>query len=484
MFNQSSHYLLGNIFGMVMGFISFPILTRVFSVSEYGTLGLVSATSSILVAIMKFGSQYSTVRYFSQYKENGRSGLIEYYTTFIAQSILFALSISFIFLIISHFFHNLFNFNSQYFIFIIILLCISDSIWIRVTNFIRVEQKTKLYNSIGCFYGFAGLATGLFFLFYFSKSLISFYKGTILAHFLVLIIILLYYYWRKIDIKRFSMSLFKKSISYGFPLLLLELSSLFFKFIDRYLIEFKLGLNSVGMYTAGSNISQYIQEMIFVPITLAIFPIYMEIWNKEGKESVERFLSNTTNYMLVLCIPIIFGTSILSKELIIILASNKFALSYKIVPYIISGSIIWGFYNIFAAGLYIQKKTKVIATIIFLASCFNILLNLLLIPIWGIVGSAVSILISYIIMTCLIIKASFKYINIKINFLSIKNYILASIIMSFVMYNIKINNNLYSIILRFVAGIITYSIILILIDKNIRSLTNRLFIQTLKNTSP
>ena len=474
LFKQSSYYFIGHVLIMLAGFISLPILTRILSVSEYGAFGLVTATVFILVAISKFGAQYSAVRYYNEYKKKGEKELVKYYTTFFIQSLLFICTILSIFLIINRLFPMVLKSQLKNLLYFIVILCITRSLIIRLKNFIRVEQRTKLFSFIGIIHQYGGLGMGLFFVFYFSKTLPSFLSGQILVDILIMtVLVFILFYKKRVNLKKFSIPLLKKSLSYGFPLLLLELSSLFFKFIDRYLIQFKLGSEALGLYTVGANLSQYIQDVIFLPISLAIFPLYMEIWTNKEKEAVVKFLSKTTNYLLILCIPIVFGFSVLSKEIVIILASDKFAASAKIIPFIITGAMIWGFYHIFAAGLYIYKKTKILAFVIFLTCCLNIILNLLLIPILGILGSAISILISYIVMTFVVIKISFKYVKIEINLFDIGGYIIASIIMSLIIYNIKIDNTLYSLLLKTLVGFIIYLTVVILIDEKIRNIANR-----------
>jgi O-antigen/teichoic acid export membrane protein len=55
---------------MLLGFISFPVLARVFSVSEYGTMSLVLKVILLLTVLGKFGLQNSVQRY---YPEEGAS---------------------------------------------------------------------------------------------------------------------------------------------------------------------------------------------------------------------------------------------------------------------------------------------------------------------------------------------------------------------------------------------------------------------------
>lgn len=60
---HSSHYLTGIVISLALGFISFPIFTRVFSVSDYGTIDLVAKVLPLLTALSKMGLQQSALRF-------------------------------------------------------------------------------------------------------------------------------------------------------------------------------------------------------------------------------------------------------------------------------------------------------------------------------------------------------------------------------------------------------------------------------------
>ena len=57
MFIQSSHYFNGRLFIMIAHLLSFPILTRVLSISDYGILGLVTIFMLVVVSLGKAGIQ-------------------------------------------------------------------------------------------------------------------------------------------------------------------------------------------------------------------------------------------------------------------------------------------------------------------------------------------------------------------------------------------------------------------------------------------
>ena len=65
-YRHSSHYLGGRVAVMLLGLISFPVFTRLFSVAEYGTINLIANTVLLLTALSKFGFQHSVQRYYPE----------------------------------------------------------------------------------------------------------------------------------------------------------------------------------------------------------------------------------------------------------------------------------------------------------------------------------------------------------------------------------------------------------------------------------
>src|SRR3954469_4678535 len=66
LYRHSSHYLGGRVVVMLMGFISFPVFTRVFSVAEYGAINLITNTVLLLTVLSNFGFQHSVQRYYPE----------------------------------------------------------------------------------------------------------------------------------------------------------------------------------------------------------------------------------------------------------------------------------------------------------------------------------------------------------------------------------------------------------------------------------
>ena len=466
---QSSHYLAGRLIIMAAGFISFPILTRIFSVSDYGTLGLISTTLFIALAVGKFGFPNSIVRYYAEFKANKQ--LDRFYSTIFWGSLLLTAVIGIIFvlvaqLILKHYWRE----DIAILLTLVAMLIVINAMSDILTCFMRAEQRTKIYNGIAIIGRYGSLAASIFFTFYIFKGLYGFYIGQVISGAIIYLIIFYYFQGkRKISLNKFSPDFFKAIIRYGFPLIWVELGALILNYADRYLIQIYLGTTALGIYTAGYNLATYVNDMMIYSISYAMDPIYMNILVNKGENETKIFFAKTFRYYLLIMLPIVFGFIAVGDNLLLFLASSKYIEAAPVLPYIIIGQLVHACALILNSGLFISKKTHLIANITFISCLLNIGLNVLLIPIFGIVGSAQATLISYVFFTGVITYYAFKEFSFKIDVKNISIYFVASLVMFFIVKNIHAGSHLSSLIGQVSSGVIIYSVIVLLLDREIRA---------------
>ena len=120
-------------------------------------------------------------------------------------------------------------------------------------------------------------------------------------------------------------------------------------------------------------------------------------------------------YFTFLVMPFVIGLSVFGLEILkVFTRSAEYWEAYKIIP-VISFSILFGMMKDNAIiGLQIMKRTKVIGIVISVVAMLNLVLNIVMIPAWGIMGAAIATLISQIIffaailLTLSIYAKSFK----------------------------------------------------------------------------
>ena len=98
LYRHSSHYLGGRLVVMLLGFISFPVFTRVFSVAEYGVINLITNTVLLLTVLSKFGFQHSVQRYYPEGESAASADTLRrYYSTLFYSTAFLALILTLLF---------------------------------------------------------------------------------------------------------------------------------------------------------------------------------------------------------------------------------------------------------------------------------------------------------------------------------------------------------------------------------------------------
>jgi O-antigen/teichoic acid export membrane protein len=464
------HFFIGNISTLILGFITFPILTRMLNESQYGILGLVTNTASLAVAFAKAGLSEGIIRIYNEYR-----GTIEqrniFSSTVVIRGIIFSSIAVVAYILLVPFLMPSLKIQSKY---LSCFMIMSVYLFIRPLNLIgfslmRANEETLIFN-IATFIGkVTSVGLSLLLLIYIIKGLYGFFVGTVLSELLLALILAAWFFSKfKVNITKVSKKLTNKLIIFGIPLLLIETLYLILSYFDRYMILYYCGEQSLGIYTVGYNLAMYIGNIMGVSIGYAVVPIYVRIFEEEGRIETEKFLSKSLDYLMIAIIPICIGYYAISKELIVFLASEKYALSADVSVIILIGTINLALINIINAGLYLKKKTMIILLIMMIAVFINIILNYIFLPMLGIKGSAFAFLLSSTCAMLLTIIFAFKYIKIKLNIINVMYYLLLSGGMYAVINVIFIKAIWISLITKISVGILISSVGVLIKEKQLR----------------
>jgi len=461
---HSSHYAVGEILVFAFGFISFPILTRVLSPSDYGIMSVFSVTLWIFLAFSRAGLAETTVRFYQPYTAaQDPLQRSTYYSTLSAATLVFALGVILIILLFGEWILTLvFDQHLPHYHLLMAGLVATGTLTARMMNFMRAEQRTKAYNLTLVIGRFLSLVTSLSFLFLIAKKLEIYFTGNLIAEMAITtVLVTLFYRKTKPNWNHISGSLFKECIRFGFPLVGYELGFLLLKSVDRYILQMILGPEAVGFFSVASNLGHYVKELILYPLGYAFMPIYMQIWHEQGKEATSKFVSTVANYSLLVVVPIFFLFLLLGDEVIIFLASAKYAPASKLLGWIVAGTIINALLPIYSAGLMIAKKTKVINLFLVVCVGLNVGLNLWLIPRFGLLGSCYASMITYSAFALAMAKASATYLPIHLDYRTVGIGVAASLVMYAIGTLFASSSSLGNILFRSIIACSVYCLLLV-----------------------
>jgi O-antigen/teichoic acid export membrane protein len=468
-----SNYSIGNLLVTVSGFISFPIFTRIFSVGEYGVLNLISATLGLLLAVSKLGVQHSIVRFYGEVRSGqSETSISQYLSTTLFGMMAIGLATTVAWAVISQLIPTTWWSDprvTSLFLLTAVLLFIR-TIDSSLVNFLRAEERSGILNIYNVAKRYGALGLVLVTLFYVARDLYGYFWATVIAEAVAAgVLLAVMSRTRRFSPREYSSDLFRRMLAFGIPMIAFELSGIVLNIGDRYVIEAMLGSESLGVYSAGYNFCQYVQVVFLVALSQAVTPMLVRCWEDKGPAETGRFVRQTLHYYLMVALPLVAGVSAVGREMLVILASDKYAEGATIIPYVVGGMAVDGALAMLAAGLYIQKRTMVMAALMASCAILNILLNVAMIPSLGIVGAALATLLAYGALALGAWRAGRKLLPFAFPWTSAAKFAFMSLIMYVIVDSIALGNRWASLSAQVVIGVLVYAVLVLLFDQQSRS---------------
>ncbi len=460
-------YSSGSFLVAIAGLVSFPFITRLLSVEDYGIMNLISLTLMLLVGLGKAGLQRSILRFGSEARGGNKPFTeADVYLTAVVSMLLIVLAIQVIWSFASQLLPlSLVGDERVYAIFILTgMIVIGQTVYSGLSNILVSEKRSVTLSILEVVKRYSWTAVAIPGLILAEEKLKVFYIITG-AHELVFCAIILLICQRSFAILqgRVSWSLLRQLLAFGVPLIGFELLSHIFSYIDQ-------GDAEVGLYSAANNLCLYLQMVFVVSLATAITPMYMDRWETEGRESTEVFLAQVLRYYLLISIPTAVGVTLVGKDLIDFLAGDKYVEAHSVIPYVIVGMLIDGITAVMAAGLQIEKRTGLMMAIMGCAAVLNVTLNWILIPRFGIEGAAMTSLVSYAFFTGVCWYFGRKVLTIRIELRPVIYYGIAAAIMAAAVLAVDMPLGAGRLFVKISLGAAVFALIVLALDGELRRL--------------
>ncbi|MGZ7136259.1 MAG: flippase [Methanobacterium sp.] len=354
---------------------------------------------------------------------------------------------------------NFMNYSNEI---IVVILIISIYMIINEisTVFLDVFQAFEKmeYSSIGFLLFNIILLIGIFLAIQYGFNLIQFSSIYIITAIILLLFDYLIFRWKFFKPKSLKWNRWKYMIKEAWPFAITGISFNIYTWIDSLLLSIFVGAEVVGLYNAS-----YRLMLIFLVIpsifSTAIFPV-MSRHYYSSRESMKVTFEKMLKIFIIIGVPLAIGTTLTADKIILLIYGSAFLGSVIALQI-----LIWSTALMFARVPYgnilsASNRQLTVTKIFIIGVIFNILLNLVVIPIFSYVGAAiVTVLTDALVLILFIItlraKLSFSR-RFKISLIKIT---MAGIIMG-ISLNFFTGLNLFVIILL---GALIYVICLILL---------------------
>jgi O-antigen/teichoic acid export membrane protein len=232
-----------------------------------------------------------------------------------------------------------------------------------------------------------------------------------------------------------NFGVWKEILRESWPLALTGVFIMIYVRIDQLMLMSMKGANAVGYYAAAVRLTE---TFSFIPsaFMMSVFPV-MSSYFKTSKDSLTTSYRMSFKYMLMLIIPIAVGTTLLSKPIISLIYGQRFLPSASALSILIWSEVFVFFGIVNQQTLISTNKQRIDFTLTSISALVNVVLNLILIPQYGIVGAGIATAISYAVgsVVGLFLSATRDYS--VAGFRSMPKPILASAIMAIYVYFTK-----------------------------------------------
>ena len=416
-------YGVGNIIQKFIGLLLLPFFTRFLHTEDYGIMALLTLMSSLVGGFFSLGTGSSmSILYFSESDLSKRPSVVWTNIFLLLANSFLLLSIIYLCApFISQLVYQT-SIYSNYIRLSFLALAIAN-----VTNpfysYLQMERKAKKYVLFSLINIIISVVLSAFFVIWMKLGLIGLILPTVISQGLMLFIIPIFSTLKfpiKIDFK-----LVRPLISIGFPSILGVFAFFFIDTADRQLLQRMVGLNELGIYSVGYGFGTMM--MIFVgAFSSAWPPFFLEYVNK--RLEAKNVFGQILKYYIILFGFLTLLFFVVAKPFTSLVVGPAFQDAYLVVGLVAAAYMLKGCYLILLPGIYFAKKLHIQSAIEWSAGFINIGLNLLWIPMFGIVGSAAATLVSYLVLPILTWIFGRRYLAVDYEW---KKIIMSVLVISF-----------------------------------------------------
>ncbi len=265
-----------------------------------------------------------------------------------------------------------------------------------------------------------------------------------------------YISFAKINFKKIKKHL-KSDIILFVPVLAISI----YKIMDKIMLGMITGVNEVGFYDNA-------EKVLTIPITIitslgvVMLPRMSNIVSKGNNRQMEQYIHKSIIFVMFLSFAMSFGLLSISDSFSIAFFGQQFSRVGIILSLLSLTLPITSFANVIRTQYLIpQEKDKVYIKSVLFGAIANLILNIILIPIWSGVGACCSTIIAEFIVMAYQAMSVKKYLPIKQYIHETSTFFLKAVIMLAIIYPINwLNlNSIVRIIAQVAIGTLVYGVL-------------------------
>lgn len=394
---ESALYALGNAARRGFSMVTMPVFTRYLTPSAYGTLAIVGTMQNMLEVLYELGMGSAATRfYYDCADERERKRL---FGTLLLTSLALTAGLTVVLLLAGAWLWEAVS-GAEIPFWPFIVLAIATALAGNLAVLPRVLFRVR--NQVPRFVLLSTLQTGMTVAV--SLPLVVVLAmgalGPILATLAVTVLFAAVYaaILRPHVSFVFDAALARRALGFGLPDVPLRFSNWALKVADRLILQHFTSLSTVAVYSVGYSVAKMPFDLVGNGIHWAIVPFFYSTAKEETRNRATAVFARVATYNVLVLAVLGMGTVLFGRELILLLASTRYAEAERVLALVVAGSFLQACAHIPQKGIYLCGKTVYLPAIQIAAAAVNVGLNFLLIPTMGMMGAAWATVIAYAFM--------------------------------------------------------------------------------------
>lgn len=216
---------------------------------------------------------------------------------------------------------------------------------------------------------------------------------------------------RRLSASALDFALMRSALVFSAPLVVHQYSALALNAADRIIIDRLLGVEAVGVYAMAYAVGSAF-SVLTSTTSLVVSPRYFRVAADSPAqarwlyEMAVSFLS-ATGLLTAMVLPIVFRYAF----------PGKFGEASDLLIWIIGGYMAHAGFSVLSMVALERGATKILASVTVVAALGNIGMNLILIPLWGVSGAAISTLFAFICEMVIVAFALRRWVPMRLHVL-------------------------------------------------------------------
>jgi O-antigen/teichoic acid export membrane protein len=223
---------------------------------------------------------------------------------------------------------------------------------------------------------------------------------------------LAFFFIRKDLTRHIDMRWAKELVRFGYPFIFAGMAYWLFTSMDRWMLAAMSSVDEVGIYSVASR---------FATLVLFVSTAFAQAWSPaaikirtDHPDTYRKFYADVLLLLLFVMLAVGGGLALFSGELIHLMMPKVYQASSLPLVILCLGVVFQASQQITSIGISLEKKSLLLAQVVWVTALINFLLNFILIPHFGAAGAATATTISY-----LFLSGSYLYFTQKLHSLPI-----------------------------------------------------------------